>query len=59
MLYFLKDSNKLFLQSSLGQFAGDGVVGQVIDSADLSFAVGEDPHEGAIFVIEDDGVGDI
>ena len=59
MWYFLKDSHKLFLQSSFGQFAGDGVVGQVIDPADLPFAVGEDPHKGAIFIIEDNCVGDI
>ena len=59
MWYFLKDGHKLFLQSPLCQFAGDGIVGEVVDSADLSFAVGEDPHEGAIFVIKDDCVGDI
>ena len=58
-MYLFEDSNKLFLKSSLCEFACDCVVGQIIDSANLSFTISEDPHEWTVFIIKYDCIWNI
>jgi hypothetical protein len=57
--YLFEDCDDLLLKCSLCEFGGDGKIREIVDSRDFSFLIGENPHERSIFIVKNDGVGDI
>lgn len=57
--YLFQNCNQLLIQSPLAELTGDLEVGDVVDSWDFPLFVGEEPHDGIVAIIEDDGIWDV